>query len=264
MPPYHETNRRGNMESVNRRVILIAIIMALLTSFLIYIYIKKATTITTTDEYVKVFVASKTLLPKYKITDADIKEIKITKEYMNSKAIRNKSEIIGKRLRDSIIEGEQILKDRLVDDNKFNLSFNIPEGKRAVSMNVNEQVEVANLIRPGDFVDVIGSFDKDEIDDKSNKTTYPRITKTILQNVQVLALAQEQILTDDKTKELPKTVTVAVSPQDAEKLVFASEYATLRLALRPVDEKGNTDTQGVIRGDIVPNKGVIISPSTMK
>lgn len=252
------------MESVNRRVILIAVIMALLTSFLIYIYIKKATTSIETTEYIKVYVAAKTMPPKYKITDADLKEIKVTKEYLNSKAVQNKAEIVGKRLKDRIIEGEQILKERLVDDSKFSLSFNIPEGKRAVSVNVNEQIEVANLIRPGDFVDIIASFDKDEVDDKINKTTYPRITKTILQNVQVLALGQDQVVTDDKTKELPKTVTVAVSPQDAEKLVFSSEYAVLRLALRPVDEKGNVDTQGVIRGDLASNKGVVVSPSSGK
>lgn len=252
------------MEAVNRRVILVAIIMALLTSFLIYIYIKKATTTEDTAEYTNVYAAVKTLPAKYKITDSDLKEIRVTKEFLNIKAVRNKADIVGKRLKERVIAGEQILQERLSSDNNLLLAFNIPEGKRAVSININEQIEVANLIRPGDFVDVIGSFDKEEVDDKTNKITFPRITKIILQNVQILALGQEQIVEDEKSKELPKTVTIAVSPQDSEKLVFASEYAVLRLALRPLDEKENVDTQGVIRHDLVPDKGVTISPSSSK
>lgn len=252
------------MESVNRKAILIAIIMALLTSFLIYMYIKKATTAVDTTEYFKVYAAVKTLPARYKITDSDLKELKVTKEALNPKAVRNKADIVGKRLKDSVIEGEQILGDRLASDDNYIMSYNIPSGKRAVSINVNEQVEVADLIKPGDFVDVIGSFDKEEVDDKADKTVYPRITKIILQNVQILAIGQEQAVVDEKTKELPKTVTIAVSPQDSERIVFASEYAVLRLTLRAVDDKGNVDTQGVIREDLVTDKGVKVVPISGK
>jgi pilus assembly protein CpaB len=252
------------MESVNKKVILAAVIMALITSVLIYMYIKKATTSIDTVEYTKVYVAAKTLPARNKITDSDLKELKITKDFLNSKAVLNKSDIVGKRLKDRVIEGEQILGDRLISNSEDILSFDVPKGKRAVSINVNEQVEVADLIRPGDFVDVIGSFEKEEIDDKTNKVIYPRITKIILQNVQILALGQEQTVGDEKAKELPKTVTIAVSPEDSEKLVFASEYGVLRLALRGVDDKANVDTQGVIRGDLLPDKGVQIVPNSGK
>jgi pilus assembly protein CpaB len=120
------------------------------------------------------------------------------------------------------------------------------------------------MVRPGDFVDVIASFDKEEIDSGANKVVYPRITKTVLQNVQILSLGQDQVVAEDKSKELPKTVTLAVSPQDAEKLVYVSEYAVLRLALRPIDDKNVADTPGTIRGDFVTNKGVQILPMAPK
>ena len=248
------------MESVNRKVILISLIIALLTSFLVFLYIKKATSKADAVEYINVYAAAKTLPPKHKITNEDIKTIKVTREYLNSKAVLNSADIIGKRLRDRIIEGEQVLRDRLVDENNLALAYNVPEGKRAVSVNVNEQIEVANLIRPGDYVDVIASFEKDEIEDNAGKTVYPRITRTIIQNVMVLALGQDLYIIEEKPKELPKTVTLAVDPRDAEKLVYASDFAVIRLALRSVEDEENVNSQSVIRNDMVPDKGVKILP----
>jgi pilus assembly protein CpaB len=244
------------MESINKKVLAIALIMALFTSFLIYLYIKRVTTAPEVVEYVNVYVAAQTLPSKHKIMDTDVKEARVTREYLNPKAVVNKADIVGKRLKDSIIEGEQILNDRLVDESNMALAFNVPEGKRAVSINVNEQIEVANLIRPGDSVDVIASFEKEELDDAATKTVYPRITKTIIQNIKVLALGQQQVVADEKAMELPNTVTLAVTPQEAEKLVYLSEYATLRLTLRHVDDDTIIKTEGALRSDIAPERGV--------
>lgn len=247
------------MESVNKRVILVAIVMAFFTTFLIYIYIRKATTQPDVIEYINVYVAAKTLAPRTKIAETDLKQIKVTKEYLNAKAVLNKADIVGKRLRDSIIEGEQILGDRLVDESNMELAFTLPEGKRAVSINVNEQTEVADLLRPGDYVDVIGSFQKVEEEDKLNKYVIPEITKIVLQNVMVLALGQETAIeVDAKKTELPKTVTLAVTPAEAEKLVYVSEFAVLRLALRAIDDHKDVSTPGIIKSDIVPEKGIKI------
>jgi len=248
------------MESVNKKIVLISVILAIFTSFLVYTYIRKMTAKPETVEYINVYVAAKTLPSKYKIIDSDIIQTKITRELLNSKAVLNKADIVGRRLKDSIIEGEQILKDRLVDDSKTSLAYSVPQGKRAVSINVNEQIDVSNLIRPGDYVDVVASFDKEEIEDASVKTIYPRITKIIIENVQLLALGQDQLVADEKISVLPKTITLAVNSQDVEKLVYASEYAVLRLSLRPVEDNKNLNTAGVIRSDVVPERGVKVLP----
>lgn len=248
------------MESVNKKVILIAIILALFTTFLVYIYIQKSTVKPEVVEYINVYVAAKTLPAKHKITNQDIKQAKVTREYLNSRAILNKSDIVGKRLKDSVIEGEQILSERLVEEGKGTLSFSIPEGMRAVSINVNEQIAVSNLLRPGDFVDVVASFEREEVESAVAKTVFPRITKIIVQNVQILAISQDQLITEEKLKEAPKTLTLAVKVQDVEKLVYASEYAVLRLVLRPVEDEKNVNTPGTIREDMVPAKGVFTVP----
>lgn len=248
------------VESSNKKIILIALIMAVLASFLIYIYIKQMTVKPEIKiDYINVYVAVKTLPAKYKVTDKDLKLIKVTKEYLNTQAVLNKENIIGKRLNDRIIEGEQILKDRLVDEKNSALIFNIPNGKRAVSININDQNGVSNLIKPGDYIDVLVSFDKEEIDLGTEKIVYPKVSKMIIQNVELLALGQIQTPTEEVSKEQPKTATLALTPQEAEKLVFASDFGVVRLTLRGVEDFKSVDTQGIIRNDLIQDKGVTIT-----
>lgn len=249
------------MESVNKRVMVFAVILALLTSFLVYIYIKKATTKPEVVEYINVYVAAKTLPARHKITENDLKQVKVTREYLNSNAVLNKADIVGKRLKDSVIEGEQILRDRLVNEDNLTLAYKVPEGKRAVSINVNERVSVSNMIRPGDRVDVLASFDREEQEEESSVKVYPRVTTTLIQNVEVLAMGQDMTIKADKIAEPPKTVTLAVSPEDAEKLVYASEYAVICLALRRVDDSEIEKSNGTLREDVVPNRGILIKPA---
>jgi pilus assembly protein CpaB len=246
------------MESVNKKVVALALVTALFTTFQTFMYIRRATTKPEVVEYVNIYVAARTLPARYQITDQDLKQVKVTKEFINGQAIQNKADIVGKRLEDRVIEGEQILKDRLVDESNLTLAYEIPEGKRAVSINVDEQLQVANLMNPGDYVDIIATFQKDEMEDKGSKYVLPALSKVIIQNVKVLAMGQEMETVDKKGKELSKTVTLAVTPQEAEKLVFSSEFGTLRLALRAVGDDKSVVTPGVIRNDAAPAKGLTI------
>lgn len=245
------------METVNKKVILISVLLAFFTAFMVYTYIKKETTSTQVVEQVSVYVAAKTMPAKYKITEEDIKPEKIAKEYLNERAVLNKADIVGKKLKDSVIAGEQILSDRLVDENKSSLSYRIPEGKRAVSINVNEQSNVSNLIRPGDCVDIVASFAQEEVKNGATAVVIPQISKVVLQNIEVLALSQDQVITTEKV-EAPKTITLAVDIKDVEKLVYASQYAALTLSLRPVEDKKIENTAGATRADLTPGVGTAI------
>lgn len=250
------------MVKTNKKIIVIALFLSLITAVLIYVYMSGDSGVAAPEiEYVTVYVAAKTIPARVKISNGDIKQVKIAKELLNTSTVTDIKEITGKRTKESIIEGEQIVKERLADENSMSLSYSISEGTRAVSINVNEQIDVANLLRPGDFVDVVASFEKEEEDNGQIKKFYPRITKTILQNVQVLALGQDMTLSADKLKELPTTVTLAVKYEDVEGLVFASEYGVLRLALRPIDDNSGNASQGIIRGDMTGMKGVYSMPS---
>ncbi|MDP4114433.1 MAG: Flp pilus assembly protein CpaB [Bacillota bacterium] len=245
------------MEKTNKKIIAIALVLSVITSVLVYVYITRGTKTASPEiEYRVVYVAARTIPARAAIMGEDVKQVKIAKELLNANAMTDLKEIVGKRTKESIIEGEQIVRERLADKKNVSLSYNIPEGTRAVSMNVNEQIDVAGLLRPGDFVDIIACFEKEEESDGTNKKIFQRVTDTILQNVQVLALGQDVDLSSDKLKNLPATVTLAIKKEDVEKFVFASEYGTLRLALRPLDDKSEQQSQGVIRDDIAGSRGV--------
>jgi pilus assembly protein CpaB len=247
------------MEKKNKKMLLIALALSLITAVLVYMYISGIKPEQVPEaEYVTVCAAAKTIPEHTQISASDIKEIEVAKELFNGSIITDKDQITGKWALQSIMEGEFIRKERLADEDSMNFSYGIPEGTRAVSMNITEQVNVANLLRPGDYVDVVASFDKDE-DVYSEKTViYPRITKMILQKVKVLALGQDTRLPAEKLKEQPFTITLAIKKEDIEKFVYASEYGIIRLALRPANDNSMTGGEGVTRSDVTGMKGVVV------
>lgn len=252
------------MEKTNKKIIVIAVALALVTAVLVYSYISSIDTKTAEApkiDYATVYVAARTIPGRTEVTAEDVKQIRIDRQLMAASAITDIKSIVGKYTLESIISGEQIVTERLADEKSMLFSYKVPKGTRAVSINVNEQIDVSNLIRPGDFVDIVASFEKEEEDNGQVVKYFPRITKILLQNVQVLALGQNTVPSADNPKDQPSTVTLAIKQEDVEQFVFASEYATLRLALRPLDDNSRNNTQGVIRSDIAGLKGVYTKPS---
>lgn len=250
------------MEKANTKIIIIALVLSLITAALIYFYITADKTVAPPEiKYATVFVAAESIPARTQINIKHIKQVKIAEELLNTNALSEQNDIVGKYTKESIVEGEQFIPQRLADEDNMTLSYYIPEGMRAISMNISEQVSVTNLLRPGDYVDVIASFEKEDEEMDEVTKTYPRISKVILQNVQVLALGQDLSLSVDKLSEMPSTVTLAIGKDDVEKFVYASEFASLRLALRPVEDKSTSETTGIIRSDMTGQKGVTIKSS---
>ncbi|NLK86475.1 MAG: Flp pilus assembly protein CpaB [Clostridiaceae bacterium] len=241
------------MEKTNKKIIAIAVILSLITALLIYVYLSRSTVVVVPEiEYVTVYAAARTIPARTQISVSDIKQVNIAKELLNTNAVTDPDKITGKYTLQSIMEGELIRSERLGNEDSMYASYMVPEGTRAVSMNITEQTNVSNLVRPGDFVDLVVSFQEE---DDAEGVIYPRITRMILQNVQVLALGQDVMLSSDKLDEPPATVTLAIKVQDVEKFVYASEFGIIRLALRPMGDDSVTGTQGTLRSDVTGNRG---------
>jgi pilus assembly protein CpaB len=102
----------------------------------------------------------------------------------------------------------------------------IDEGMRAMAIQVNEVTGVGGFILPHTFVDVIA------IDKNKGRNT----ARTLLEKVEVLAIAQETYVEDGKAKVV-RTVTLELSPRDAEKLVLQTNEGPIQLVLRnPLEE----------------------------
>jgi pilus assembly protein CpaB len=142
------------------------------------------------------------------------------------------AELVGRGLMSPVKANEPILSSKLADrEAGGGLPILIPEGMRAVSVRVDEVVQVAGFVTAGTYVDVLVTLDGGEA---------PTQTRTILQNIQ--ALAAGQVIERDPEGK-PQTVTVMtllVTPDQAERLTLAANQGRLQMALR-----GSLDAQEV-------------------
>jgi pilus assembly protein CpaB len=105
---------------------------------------------------------------------------------------------------------------------------------RAMSISVSGAASVSNMVRPSDRVDVLGTF---TLPSKTMAGETELVTLTILQNVVVLATGQETTESFSGGGANYSTVTLEVTPSEAEVLTFAEQMrGRLTLTLRsPTD-----------------------------
>lgn len=250
--------RQGNTNSFNMKLLLVSLILAMLATYIGYDYLKEIeNTSIDKPKYIKIIVAARDIPARAKIDASMIEEIEVNETSYLLNSLQKKDEILGKFTKGKILKGELIPKERLMEENTEDLSLRIPDGKRAVSVSINEMSGVGDLIRPGDYVDVYVTVDEYIIDRKTSKTVYPQITKLLLQDIEVLAVSKEMERIDEKRTDIPiaYAVTLAVNAYQGEKLVHGEDFGRLKLALRPLTDKKIYNTPGAVRFDIVPEKG---------
>jgi len=132
------------------------------------------------------------------------------------------------------------------------LSYKIPEGKRALNLFVNESVLFSDLLQVGDRVDIIVNFSGGDEELKIKP-----FVSTVLQNIEVLAIGPKS-LKDNPAKpdvnNLAKTITLAFTPEEAEKMLYAVAYGQYNIVLRKKGDDRKYNSDGVILDDFAPQK----------
>jgi len=149
-------------------------------------------------------------------------------------AVLKKEDAIGRGVVASIYEGEPLLDSRLAAKGAgAGLSATIPPGMRAVAVRVNEVVGVAGFVVPGQRVDVLVLGTP-----PGGSSAVGTITKTILQNIEILSAGQN-IQKDNEGKPVTvQVVNMLVTPEQAEVLSLVSNDMRIQLILRnPLDTK---------------------------
>lgn len=160
----------------------------------------------------------------------------------------------GRVVRVSLQRGEPVLEARLAPiGTKGGLSAVIGDGKRAITVKVNEVVGVAGFALPGNYVDVLVNVR----DDRDSS-----VSKIVLEHILVLAVAQEAGRDETKPKVV-NAVTVEASPEQAEKLDLARSVGTLSLVLRNQLDKNPVQTAGVRKGDLLQIADVRAAPAAV-
>jgi pilus assembly protein CpaB len=134
-----------------------------------------------------------------------------------------------------VAENEPILESKLAaTQSGAGLPATIPEGMRALSVAVNEVVGVAGFVIPGTMVDVLVTGNVAG----AGRGSSENITRTILENVKVLAAGQKIEQDREGKPQTVPVITLLVTPDDAARLTMASTEGKIQLALRnTVDTK---------------------------
>jgi len=171
-------------------------------------------------------------------------------------AIVDPQALDGRVLKTSVLRGEAILESKLAPlGTKGGLSAVVMEGKRAMTVRVNDVIGVAGFALPGNYVDILVNTTDDAKANTKEKVDLS-ISKIVLEHILVLAVAQEASRDDTKPKVV-NAVTLEVTPEQAEKLDLARSVGTLSLVLRnqvdpkPVETSGITK-QILLRGEEEP------------
>ncbi len=164
-----------------------------------------------------------------------------------------------------IAAGTQILATMLGDESEGALAYEVPAGQRAVAIGAADVMGVGGLVRPGNRVDILGTFEYGRPTgiSQAGVITYAderTETRLLMQDVRVLAVDQEHrrrgaaprpvpTATDDDGNALTPVqeerdiqhVTVLVSLRQAQELILAQEIGLLTLALRSNLDAGRVE-----------------------
>src|SRR5215813_1447790 len=145
--------------------------------------------------------------------------------------------IVGAVVRKGIVAGEPITEAQIArpGDRGF-LAAVLTPGMRAISIDVNEPSSVTGLVFPGDRIDLLLNmqFTVKEIgpDGSLQTSDYrPQTAETILENVRLLATDRNLNDIDSEPKKL-NTVTIEVTPKQAEMVKVAAQMGQLNVSLR--------------------------------
>jgi pilus assembly protein CpaB len=163
-----------------------------------------------------------------------------------SGAISDPQVLQDRVVKTSILRGEPLLEAKLAPvGSTGGLSAVIPEGKRAITVRVNDVVGVAGFALPGNYVDIVVNT---QIEGQGAGDR--QISKIVLEHILVLAVAQEAGRDETKPKVV-NAVTLEVTPDQAERLDLARSVGTLSLVLRNQVDKEGTETTGVMKRQLL-------------
>ena len=205
--------------------LLFSMVAAIVASFVIYSviqnYQKELDNAQIPDKTIYVLAATHDLVPGTNIRRQDLTSVEIPPAYVTAEVYRDMNQVIGRVPKERILKNEFIRQSRLAaPDGGFGLNAIVPKGMRAVSISVSAGSAVSGFINPGNYVDVI--------------VTVGGQTVTLLEAVTILAVDDRMGPRSSKSSSKGKgeTITLAVTPDNAERVQHATKSGSITLTLR--------------------------------
>lgn len=177
-------------------------------------------------------------------------------------AFKDPKNIDGRVVKTSLQRGEPVLESKLAPiGTKGGLSAVVTEGKRAMTVRVNDVIGVAGFALPGNYVDIMVSTQQENA--KGGNAQDHTISKIVLDRILVLAVAQEASRDETKPKVV-SAVTLEVTPEQAETLDIARSVGTLSLVLRNQMDFQQARTDGATKAMLLNGRTPAAPPKPTK
>ncbi len=188
-----------------------------------------------TSDLVSVVVAAQDIPARTRLTDALLQVRRVAPAEAPDGFVASRADLAGKVAIRPILSGKAILAQAVAAPGAaLGMAFALPPSQRAVTVSLDPADGVDEFARPGDHVDILAT---------DEPGTGPSETRTVLQNVALLAVGSQTSPDDDAPAATTPSggsgashVTVAVSPSQAQALVLASSRGKIHLALRAADD----------------------------
>jgi pilus assembly protein CpaB len=164
-------------------------------------------------------------------------------------------QLTGSIARAPFSAGEPIRESKLIKASGSGyMAAILPEGMRAISVEISPETGAGGFILPNDHVDVLLSRRDKLVEKQVGVETH--ISEIILSNIRVLAIDQTVEEKNGQRVVVGKTATLELSPRQAEMLALARQQGTLSLALRSIVDFNKKDKPEAVDNDSGRRSGV--------
>jgi len=190
------------------------------------------------EEVVQVMVAARDLYQGRTITEEDLTMTELPPTFVPDSVLRQPEQATGRVPRERILANEFIREERLADPEAgLGLNAIIPRGMRALSINISSGSAVSGFLNPGNYVDILVTLSGGTESQESE-------TVTLLQAVTVLAVNSRVGQGGGGGTKGKPSITVAITPEQAERLTHAVAEGEVTLTLRNDIDVTHVETHG--------------------
>lgn len=227
----------------NRMLIgaVVAIVIGLLASRYVYKQVQRAGTVKTMQT-TQIVVATERLALGTRLQPQQLRLVTWPQDDPMPGSFARIEDCTNRAVITPLVENEPVLESNLAPKEAgAGLPAVIPEGMRALSVRVDDVVGVAGFVIPGTMVDVLATGDLGGTGGGDS------VTRTILEDVRVLAAGQKIEQDKDGKPQTVSVVTLLVDPGQADRLTLASTEARIHLALRNTIDTKQVNSPPVFR-----------------
>jgi len=257
-----------------KRPFLFACLAGFLSLLFAYGFLKaRVAKLDALEEPANVVISNQDILEGTRLDESLLTLAQAPKRFLQPGALTSLDLAAGMVTQAPILKGEQILETKLAALGAISgLSVKIPQGYRALSLEIDEVSGMAGLIHPNNFIDLLATFEMEDSSEATQIATY-----TIAQKILVLAVGDDlgaaldldaisektlkknlfggSSFTEKLASQHKKTLTLALTPKQVQEVEFAKNHGKISMALRPQWEEEPLDLNPTTALDVVGFKG---------